>query len=93
MRSCAAGLGTGVGGRLFVFGGWNGVTHDGGAARPSTRQTGAWEVLCDADVVRCRARRRGEPSQLVVDPQERRRLLVSAARTGPYFDDLWSLRR
>jgi hypothetical protein len=87
VRSCAATWDP-LGGRLIVFGGWNGATHDGGL-RAFDPATGQWELLCD--VTSCGAGpgpRRA--SQIVVDPG-RRRLLLFAGTSGAYFDDLWAL--
>jgi hypothetical protein len=87
VRSCAAAWDD-ADHRLVVFGGWDGVTHDG-AVRSFDPVTGAWSMLCDA--MSCGpgpAARRA--SQVVVD-EDRHRLVVFGGTNGTYFDDLWTL--
>ena len=87
VRSCAAAWDP-VHERLLVFGGWNGVQHDGGL-RAFDPATGAWQVLCEPTSCGSGPGPR-RASQLVVDGVGQR-VLLFAGTSGPYHDDLWAL--
>ena len=87
VRSCAAGWEP-QSGRLLVFGGWNGVTHDG-VLRAFEPATGGWQVLCDATSCGAGPAPR-RAAQLVVDPV-RQQVVLFGGTNGPYLDDLWTL--